>query len=152
MKKSDLLFALLRKSVLMKEYVNNDYYRKFVVNLKYEYAKLQPSLRNMIRVMASDIDRFSTHNVDKSTFNSALMGENFNINGHPAIVDNITNNRYIVKQDTITCNGTVVFKDSEHSAFIVAFGCLVRAKKHQEKIMQQNKEEQIRLNILSEFL
>lgn len=159
MKKSDMLFALLRKSAVLKECVQNNNDRTFLINLKYQYAKLQPTLRNMIRIMATDIDRFNMeHGTEKAV---AAVLENYHNSGaertetgsgHPVLVDTVTENRFVIMRNNIIVNGVVVFKDEEHLAFIVAFGCLARAKERQEKIIRDNAEEQRRLNILSEFL
>lgn len=159
MKKSDMLFALLRKSAVLKDCVSTDTERKYLLNLKYQYSKLQPSLRNMIRIMATDVDRFNLINGEIATISSVL--ENYHLSGserpengvgHPALVDTITDNRFIIMRRTIMSNGVVVFKDEEHQAFVVAYGCLARAKIHQEKIIRENEIEQKRLNILSEFI
>ena len=90
MKKSDLLFALLRKSKNdLEEECASDYDRKFLINLKYEYAKLQPSLRNMIRVMASEIDRFTFKNATVKAFTQIIDGEaeSTSTNGKPTLID-----------------------------------------------------------------
>lgn len=159
MKKSDMLFALLRKSAVLKEYVKDNNDRIFLINLKYQYAKLQPTLRNMIRTMATDIERFNMVNGTENAINAVL--QNYHTSGaerpetgvgHPVLVDTVTENRFVVLRNTIVVNDVVVFKDEEHQAFIVAFGCLARAKERQEKIIRDNEVEQRRLNILSEFL
>lgn len=159
MKKSDMLFALLRKSTVLCELITNDNERNFLIDLKYQYSKLQPSIRNMIRIMATDIERFEMEN--SSIKSIAGVFENYHTSGeerpetgqnHPVLIDTVTNNRFVILRNTINVNNIVVFKDDEHKAFVVAFGCLVRAKERQEKIIRENKIEQERLNILSEFI
>lgn len=158
MKKSDILFALLRKSKILKEDIKTNNDRTFLISMKYQYSKLSSSLRNMIRIMATDIDRFEITGNIKSI--EAVL-ENYHSSGqerpesgqsHPALVDNVSGNRFIIFRHDIKSNGVIVFKDEEHYAFIVACGCLFRAKERQDEILKQNAEEQKRLNILSEFL
>lgn len=159
MKKSDMLFALLRKSAVLKDCVKNNNDRTFLINLKYQYAKLQPTLRNMIRTMATDIDRFNMEHGTEQAVVAVLNNYHNSGNerpetgaGHPVLVDTVTENRFVIMRNTIVVNNVIVFKEEEHQAFIVAFGCLARAKERQEKIIRDNEEEQRRLNILSEFL
>lgn len=154
MKKSDLLFALLRKSKnVLEEECASDYDRKFLINLKYEYAKLQPSLRNMIRVMASEIDRFTFKNATVKAFTQIIDGEaeSTSTNGKPTLIDKNSGNEFIVYNKVIMSNNVKIFEGTEHSAFIVAFGCLVRAQEHQTRLMKEREIEEQRLNILSEF-
>lgn len=159
MKKSDMLFAILRKSKVLKDIVNTNEERKLLIEMKYEYCKLSPSLRNMIRVMATDIDRFDFIGDEKAI---SLVYENYHLynmnekletgNGNPELIDKITGNRFKIFRNEIKSNGIVVFKDMEHAAFVVACGCLFRAKQRQDEIIKKNVEEQRRLNILSDFL
>ncbi|AFC21600.1 hypothetical protein GAP32_150 [Cronobacter phage vB_CsaM_GAP32] len=159
MKKSDMLFALLRKSKVLKDIVKTTNDRKFLIELKYQYCKLSPSLRNMIRVMATDIDRFNFTGDENSV--AQVMNNYYPItgnertetgNGHPELIDTITGNRFKIFRNTIKSKDVIVFKEAEHEAFIVACGCLIRAKQREDEIIKKNAEEQKRLNILSEFL
>lgn len=158
MKKSDLLFALLRKSNnVLKEDINTDTDRKFLIQLKYQYSKLQPMLRNMIRVMATDIERFSSSNANTNAFTSTMENEsekhgaNVSKYGHPTLVDNNTGNRFVVFHKNVMSNDVVIFEGTEHHAFIVAFGCLIRAQERQKRLMEEREIEEQRMGILSEF-
>lgn len=158
MKKSDLLFALLRKSNnVLKEDINTDTDRKFLIQLKYQYSKLQPMLRNMIRVMATDIERFSSSNANTNAFTSTMENEsekhgaNVSKYGHPTLIDNNTGNRFVVFHKNVMSNDVVIFEGTEHHAFIVAFGCLIRAQERQKRLMEEREIEEQRMGILSEF-
>lgn len=158
MKKSDLLFAILRKSNnVLKEDVKTDTDRKFLIQLKYQYSKLQPMLRNMIRVMATDIERFSSTNANTNAFTATMENENekhgANVSkyGHPTLIDNNTGNRFVVYHKNVMSNNVVIFEGTEHHAFIVAFGCLIRAQERQKRLMEEREIEEQRMNILSEF-
>lgn len=158
MKKSDLLFAILRKSNnVLKEDVKTDDDRKFVIHMKYQYSKLQPTLRNMIRVMATEIDRFSSSNATIQAFTSTIeneseqSGSNVSKYGHPTLIDNNTGNHFIVYHKNVMSNNVVIFEGTDHHAFIVAFGCLIRAQEHQKRLLKEREIEEKRMDILSEF-
>lgn len=158
MKKSDLLFALLRKSNnVLKEDVKSDTDRKFLIQLKYQYSKLQPSLRNMIRVMATEIDRFSTSYANTNAFTATIENESEKYGadvtkyGHPTLIDNNTGNRFVVYHKNVMSEDVVIFEGQEHHAFIVAFGCLIRAQEHQKRLMKEREIEEQRMNILSGY-
>ncbi len=158
MKKSDLLFALMRKSNnVLKEDIKTDTDRKFLIQLKYQYSKLQPTLRNMIRVMATDIDRFSSLYANTNSFTSTMENESEKHGatvtkyGHPTLIDNNTGNRFVVYHTNVISNDVVIFEGTDHHAFIVAFGCLIRAQERQKRLMEEREIEEQRMNILSEF-
>lgn len=158
MKRSDLLFALLRKSNnVLKEESTSDDNRKFLINLKYQYAKLQPTLRNMIRVMATEIERFSFQNATVQAFTSTIEnssevhGAAVSQYGHPTLIDNNSGNHFVVYHKSVMSNNVTIFEGDEHHAFIVAFGCLIRAQERQKRLMEERKIEEQRMDILSEF-
>lgn len=158
MKKSDLLFAMLRKSsTVLKSHSTTDSDRKFLIDIKYQYAKLQPTLRNMIRIMANEIERFSAYNESEESLTYTLENENEKFGahvskfGHPKLVDSTTGNEFVVYHTNIMSKDVVLFEGNDHKAFIVAFGCLIRAKARQKELLDEREREKIRMDILSEF-
>jgi hypothetical protein len=125
--------------------------------MKYHYSTLQPMLRNMIRIMATEIDRFSSANATIQAFTSTIesiheaSGSNSSRYGHPTLIDNNTGNQFIVYHTNVMSNNVVIFEGTDHHAFIVAFGCLIRAQEHQKRLMKEREIEEKRMNILSEF-
>jgi 6-pyruvoyl-tetrahydropterin synthase len=158
MKKSDLLFAMLRKSsTVLKSHSTTDFDRKFLIDIKYQYSKLQPTLRNMIRIMANEIERFSAQCASDESFTSTLENECEKYGaivskfGHPTLVDSITGNEFVVYHTNIMSKDVVLFEGNEHHAFIVAFGCLLRAQERQKELLDEREREKTRMDILSEF-
>ncbi|AQW88674.1 hypothetical protein pEaSNUABM50_00147 [Erwinia phage pEa_SNUABM_50] len=158
MKRSEVLFAILRKSKkVLEEFAVSNRQRKFIIEMKYNYSKLQPTLRNMMRIMATDIERFELLNEK----NMKDVLENFHLSGmerpecyieqHPALIDINTGKKFIIKREEIISGDVVVFKDAEHKAFIVAYNCLVLAKENQEIMIRTRDEEEKRQSVLSEY-
>jgi len=157
MKTSDWFFALLRKSRVLKNVILTDNDRQMLIHFKYEYSKLQPTLRKMIYVMADElsIDRFETENSSKQDLCNVLENYHQNVkiplNKCPVLIDTVSGNRFVITHDTIKVGDVVVFKENEHNAFVVAYGCLLRAKERQAKLIAERDEEERRMNVLSEF-
>jgi hypothetical protein len=149
MNKSDMLFALLRKSrTVLKDGITTNNDRKFLINIKYEYSKLDSSLRNLMRIMATDIDRFETVYGSDEVLSKVLLGTG---TLEPKLIDTKTGTTFTIKQNSIDVDSITVFNDTNHKGFAVAFHCLIRAKKHLEETMIKHTKEQERLDILTEY-
>lgn len=155
MKKSEMFFAMLRKSKnVLKEYSTSDEERKFLINLKYRYAMLQPSLRNLATMVATDISRFDVEyaeNVNEVLKNMHRNTRKDNID-YPRLIDTKNNNVFIISDGNIILGDVVVFSDSEEfHAFIILFNCLVLAKQREAEFIKERDIELARLNSLSDY-
>ncbi|SOK58956.1 hypothetical protein [Yersinia phage fHe-Yen9-03] len=148
MKHSEILFAILRKSKnTLLDYVSSDYDRNFIIEMKYNYSKLESTLRNLMRLVATDIERFSVLN--ENNLSNIIYKEDVT---SPVLIDTLDNTVFIIKQDTIDIDDIVVFKENERLAFIVLYNCLILAKERQEEIIKIRDEENNRISILSKYL
>lgn len=154
MKKSEMFFAMLRKSKnVLKDYANCDNHRKFLINLKYRYAMLQPSLRNVLRMIANDINRFD---LEDSEFLSDILK-----NMHreipkkifePKLIDKENGKVFTISTGKILLDDVMVFEESEeYHAFVVAYHCLIIAKKREAEFIKERDVELKRLNSLSDY-
>lgn len=155
MKKSEMFFAMLRKSKnVLKEYATSDNNRKFLINLKYRYAMLQPSLRNLASMVATDISRFEVEdaeNINEVLKNIHRETRKENI-AYPRLIDTKNNNVFIISNGVIMLGDVEVFSDSEEfHAFIILFNCLVLAKKREAEFIKERDIELTRLNSLSDY-
>ena len=57
----------------------------------------------------------------------------------------------MVYHKNVMSEDVVIFEGQEHHAFIVAFGCLIRAQEHQKRLMEERAIEEQRMNILSGY-
>ena len=149
MNRSDMLFALLRKSSsVLREGITTTNDRKILIQIKYEYSKLDSTLRNLMRIMATDIDRFDTVNGSSEALCNVLLSKG---NIQPQMIDTKTGTTFKILENSVVVDTVTAFSDSNHKGFVVAYNCLCRAKKHREETMAKHALEQVRLNALSEY-
>lgn len=158
MSSTEVLFALLRKShTVLKGNCPCDKQRKLILEMKYQYSKLQPTLRNLMRFMATEVERFSIlneNNISKVLLNNHPSGNRrpeINLTSHPRMVDEISGTVFIICRDDIIANDIMAFQGIEHQAFIVAYSALVKAKNCQDEIIKKRDAEIKRLNVLSDY-
>lgn len=154
MKKSEMFFAMLRKSKnVLKEYAHCDNHRKFLINLKYRYAMLQPTLRNLLRIIASDINRFELQ--DEQYLSEVLKNmhrDNPKSIVEPKLIDSENGKVFTISTGKILLDDVMVFEESEEfHAFIVAYHCLIIAKQREAEFIKERDVELKRLNTLSDY-
>lgn len=149
MKRLELLFAVLRKSkAVLKDYAIKDADRQRVIKIKYEYSKLDSTLRNLMRIMAMEIDRFEIVDYTSEELALVLVGNSIR---YPQLVDTKTGTTFTINQNCTVIEDVTAFSDFDHKAFVVAFASLVLAKERQEETMAKHAIAEQRLNALSEY-
>lgn len=149
MKRLELLFAVLRKSkAVLKDYVIKDAERNRVISIKYEYSKLDSTLRNLMRIMAMEIDRFDIVDYDSKELGLVLLGNSIR---YPKLVDTKNGTTFTINQNCTVIENVTAFTDFDHKAFVVAFASLVLAKERQAETMAKHALAEERLNALSEY-
>jgi hypothetical protein len=149
MKRLELLFAVLRKSkAVLKDYAIKDIDRQRVIKIKYEYSKLDSTLRNLMRIMAMEIDRFEIVDYSSDELALVLVGNSIR---YPQLVDTKTGTTFTINQNCTVIKDVTAFTDFDHKAFVVAFASLVLAKERQSETMAKHAIAEQRLNALSEY-
>lgn len=149
MKRLELLFAVLRKSkAVLKDFSIKDADRNRVITIKYEYSKLDSTLRNLMRIMAIEIDRFEIVNLDKKQLPLVLIGDSIH---YPQLVDTKTGTTFTINQNCTLIKDVTAFTDFDHKAFVVAFAALILAKERQTETMEKHAIAEQRLHALSEY-
>lgn len=155
MKQCEIFFALLRKSTnVLKDEISDDSQRKLILNLKYRYSMLQPILRNLLRMMATDISRFEIINEEllddvlqnKYRDNPKVFVE------YPQVKDTENNKMFTIYSSHIDLDGVTVFNESEEfHAFIVVYYSLVLAKEREAEFIRERDIEMKRVDTLSDY-
>lgn len=157
MNKSTLLFPLIRKSKnVLKNFSNSDNNRNFLIDLKYQFSKLDPSFRNLIKVMAIDISRFTLHNEDavkEILYNKIRTNpKTYDSRSLPYMIDKKTNKKFIIYTHYVSVDNETTFEsDNEYFCFISAFMCLIDAKTTEEENIQERDKELKRQKLFSDY-
>ncbi len=134
------------------EMYKDDVVREDIIELKYQYSKLRSELRNMLKTMANDIERFELINSEHyRTFVYGMSNISHKHTFKPSIVDKVSGKVFDLTETEVQVNGVSVFSGDELHVLVLFFGCLMRAKKNQDYAISEFKKEEEIKNILSEF-
>lgn len=147
---TELFFALMRKSSnILKDYAITDKHRKNIINMKCSIASRDPALYKLVKLMATDPDRFeisSYANIPRQLENGDVYGSAF-----PKVTDKVTDLEFFIRKNSIDCKNIDIFTGEDHSAFIAMVIGLNKVKIRTEQFMVQRKKQTLRNDVLSNY-
>lgn len=159
----NLLFKVLRKSSHLSELVQDDAWRRRIIDMKYNLSKLDSHLYTYSKFVAGNIDRFDVKKPDvRAGGHSVSVHEtwgdrNFicttsSIDGVPlSIIDSVNGNSFTIAGDKVYNSGFVIFENEDAHAFqLLALG-LMDMKQRVVEFSREMKVSDMKSNLFNDY-